>query len=102
MIWQGFSLEWYGKAFSNPLITEALTTSLMIALTTAVLSAIIGTLAALGLERMSGWIRNAFDALIYIAILVPGIVIGISTLIAFVSFFDMVNPYLTRCLEHPH
>ena len=48
MIWQGFSLEWYGKAFSNPLITEALTTSLMIALATAVLSAIIGTLAALG------------------------------------------------------
>ena len=92
MIWQGLSLEWYGKAFSNPLITEALTTSLTIALTTAVLSAIIGTLAALGLERMSGWIRNVFDALIYIAILVPGIVIGISTLIAFVSFFDMVNP----------
>ena len=24
MVWQGFSLEWYGKAFSNPLITEAL------------------------------------------------------------------------------
>ena len=102
MIWQGFSLEWYGKAFSNPLITEALTTSLIIALTTAVLSAIIGTLAALGLERMSGWIRNVFDALIYIAILVPGIVIGISTLIAFVSFFDMVNPYLDERLEHPH
>ena len=67
-----------------------------------VLSAIIGTLAALGLERMSGWIRNVFDALIYIAILVPGIVIGISTLIAFVSFFDMVNPYLHERLEHPH
>ena len=58
------------------------------------LSAIIGTLAALGLERMSGWIRNVFDALIYIAIMVPGIVIGISTLIAFVTVFDMVNPYL--------
>jgi spermidine/putrescine transport system permease protein len=95
MIWQGFSLEWYGKAFSNPLITEALTTSLKIALATALLSSIIGTLAALGLERMNGWIRHVFDALIYIAILVPGIVIGISTLIAFVSFFDMVNPYLT-------
>lgn len=95
MIWQGFSLQWYGKAFSNPLIVEALTTSLGIALTTAVLSTIIGTFAALGLERMSGWIRQVFDALIYIAILVPGIVIGISTLIAFVSFFDLVNPFLT-------
>lgn len=95
MVWTGFSLEWYGKAFSNPLITEALATSLMIALTTAFLSSIIGTLAALGLERTSGWVRATFDALIYIAIMVPGIVIGISTLIAFVLFFDMVNPYLT-------
>ncbi|MFI0849441.1 ABC transporter permease [Mesorhizobium sp. IMUNJ 23232] len=94
MVWQGFSVEWYGKAFSNPLITEALTTSLTIALTTAALSAIFGTLAALGLERMGGWLRSVFDALIYIAILVPGVVIGISTLIAFVSFFDIVNPYL--------
>lgn len=95
MVWQGFSLEWYGKAFSNPLITEALTTSLLIALVTASLSAVLGTLLALGLERMQGWLRATFDALIYIAIMVPGIVIGISTLIAFVSLFDMLNPHLT-------
>jgi spermidine/putrescine transport system permease protein len=95
MVWTGFSLEWYGKAFSNPLITGALMTSVLIALATATLSSIIGTLAALGLERVTGWLKAAFEALIYIAIMVPGIVIGISTLIAFVSFFDMVNPWLT-------
>ncbi len=94
MDWQGFSLQWYGKAFSNPLITEALLTSLTIAGTTAFLSAIIGTLTALGLERVSGWLRHVFDGLLYIAIMVPGIVIGISTLIAFVTLFDIVNPYL--------
>ena len=95
MDWQGFSVEWYAKAFSNPLIMEALRTSVFIAFSTALLSAIIGTLTALGLERVSGWLRTAFDALIYVAIMVPGIVIGISTLIAFVSFFDLVNPWLT-------
>jgi len=95
MIWQGFSLDWYGKAFSNPLIIEALTTSLIIALATAAISAALGTLAALGLERMQGWMRALFDALIYFAILVPSIVIGISTLIAFVTLFDLVNPSLT-------
>lgn len=94
MIWQGFSLQWYGKAFSNPLIMEALTTSLYIAFTNAILSAVIGTLAALGLERVRGWLRAWFDSLIYIAIMVPGIVIGISTLIAFMSVFDAVNPWL--------
>jgi spermidine/putrescine transport system permease protein len=94
MVWQGFSLEWYGKAFNNPLMMEALRTSVFIALATAFLSAIIGTLTALGLERVKGWLRSFFDALIYIAIMVPGIVIGISTLIAFVSVFDAVNPWL--------
>ena len=94
MDWQGFSLQWYGKAFSNPLIVQALLTSLTIAFSTAALSAVIGTLTALGLERVSGWPRHAFDALLYIAIMVPGIVIGISTLIAFVTLFNIVNPWL--------
>ncbi len=94
MDWQGFSLEWYGKAFSNPLITEALVTSLTIAGTTAFLSAIIGTLTALGLERVAGWLRHFFDGLLYVAIMVPGIVIGISTLVAFVTLFNIINPYL--------
>ncbi len=94
MVWQGFSLEWYGRAFSNPLITEALMTSLTVAFSTGVLSAVIGTLAALGLERAAGWIKILFETLVYIAIMVPGIVIGISTLIAFVSLFDLVNPFL--------
>ena len=94
MSWEGFSIHWYGKACSNPLIMGALRTSVIIALSTAILSAIIGTLTALGLERTRGWLRITFDALIYIAIMVPGIVIGISTLIAFVSFFDLINPSL--------
>jgi spermidine/putrescine transport system permease protein len=58
------------------------------------LSSIIGTLAALGLERTRGWLRQVFDALIYVAIMVPSVVIGISTLIAFVTLFDVVNPAL--------
>jgi spermidine/putrescine transport system permease protein len=94
MDWQGFSLMWYGRAFSNPLITQALGTSLTIAGSTAILSAVIGTLTALGLERVTGTLRHIFDALLYIAIMVPGIVIGISTLIAFVTLFNIVNPYI--------
>lgn len=94
MDWQGFSIEWYFKAFANPFAMKALRTSLVVALWTAVLSTIIGTLAALGLERVRGWLRQAFDALIYIAIMVPGVVIGIATLIAFVTVFDLVNPVI--------
>ena len=94
MDWQGFSVEWYFKAFANPFAMKALKTSLIVALWTAVLATTIGTLAALGLQRMHGWLRRLFDGLIYIAIMVPGVVIGIATLIAFVTVFDMVNPVI--------
>lgn len=94
MDWQGFSFQWYAKAYANPLIMEALVTSIYIAGTTAVMSAIIGTLLALGIERIAGWLRLVFEALIYVAIMVPGVVIGISTLIAFVLVLDIANPIL--------
>jgi spermidine/putrescine transport system permease protein len=94
MDWQGFSLEWYGRAFTNPIVTKALESSLIIASSTAVIATVVGTLCALGLERMRGWLRQLFDALIYIAIMVPGVVIGISTLIAFVTLFNTLNPVL--------
>ena len=98
MDWQGFSVDWYFKAFANPFAMKALWTSLKVALWTAVLATAIGTLAALGLERVRGWPRRVFDGLIYIAIMVPGVVIGIATLIAFVTVFDAVNPALAGLL----
>jgi spermidine/putrescine transport system permease protein len=94
MDWQGFSVEWYGRAFTNPIVTKALESSLIIAGSTAIIATVVGTLCALGLERMRGWLRQLFDGLIYIAIMVPGVVIGISTLIAFVTLFDALNPAL--------
>jgi spermidine/putrescine transport system permease protein len=94
MAWQGFSTQWYAIAFSNELIVRALRTSLGIALATALLATVIGTLAALGLERMKGVLRQIFDALIYVAIMVPSVVIGIATLIAFVTLFNALNPTL--------
>ena len=94
MDWQGFSVEWYGRAFTNPIVTKALVSSLIVAGSTAVIATVVGTLCALGLERMRGWLRQLFDALLYIAIMVPGVVIGISTLIAFVTLFNAVNPVL--------
>jgi spermidine/putrescine transport system permease protein len=98
MDWQGFSTEWYGKALANPLIVEALVTSVIIAGVTALISSVIGTLAALGLQRVSGFWRNVFDGLIYIAIMVPSVVIGIATLVAFVTLFEVINPFVETVL----
>ena len=51
-------------------------------------------MAAVGLQGIRGPVRNAFDGLIYVAIMIPGIVIGIATLIALVTVFDLLNPIL--------
>lgn len=90
----GFSIKWYGKVLSNPFAMEALTTSLTVAFVTAVLASVLGTMAALGMQQMKGRIRIIFDAAIYIAIMIPGIVIGIATLIALVTAFNFLNPLL--------
>ena len=93
MDWQGFSLQWYATAWNNPFVMEALKNSMITAGATSVLSVIIGTAAALGIERVRNTVlRQVFDALIYIAIIVPSIVIGIATLIAAVTRVQSGQP----------
>ncbi|WP_426149889.1 ABC transporter permease [Pseudomonas sp. DC3000-4b1] len=94
LAFQCCSTQWFGSAFANPFILEALANSALIALGSATLATLFGTLAVFGLERLGPRVRLVFDALTYCAIIVPGIVIGISTLIAFMSLFDLVNPWL--------
>ena len=91
---RGLSTQWYGKAISNPFVGDAFFTSLEVALVVAVLSSLMGTTAALALQRLKGPIRVLLDGLIYISVMVPGIVIGIATLVALVTVFDFLNPML--------
>jgi spermidine/putrescine transport system permease protein len=91
---QGFSAQWYGRALANPFVLEALRTSLVVGLLSAVLATLFGTMAALALQRVTGWRRAAYDVLVYVAVMIPGIVIGIATLVALVALFDAVNPVL--------
>lgn len=91
---QGFSVKWYGSAWHNPFVTEALRNSLVIASSTAVLATVFGTMAALALQRVRGPLRVLYDGLTYAAIMVPGIVIGIATLVFFVTLFNWANHWI--------
>jgi spermidine/putrescine transport system permease protein len=87
----GFSVQWYGKALANRFLVEAFQTSLVVAFISASLATVFGTMAALALQSVTGRVRIAFDALIYVSVMVPGIVIGISTLIALATVFGWLN-----------
>lgn len=90
----GFSTQWYGRALANTFLMEALQNSLIIAVTSAALAAIFGTMAAIGMERLGARARAVFDGLFAAAIVVPGVVIGIATLVALVEVFGFVNPVI--------
>lgn len=90
----GFSLQWYATAAGNRLVIEALLNSLLVAFISSLIATVFGTAAALMLPRVKGAFRVLFDALTYVAIMVPGIVIGISTLIALSTTFNFLNPLI--------
>jgi spermidine/putrescine transport system permease protein len=91
---QGFSIQWYASAWSDRFLMNALRNSLTIAGTTAVLATVLGTASALALDRLRPRLRALVELLTYVAIIVPGIVIGIATLIFLVTAFDWLNPWL--------
>ena len=93
---QGFGVDWYWKAAHNGLMLAALKNSIIVAATASVLATIMGTMAAIALQNVRGPLRVIFDGLTYVAIMVPGIVIGIATLIALVTTFEAANTMLAN------
>lgn len=91
---RGLSLRWYGEALRDRFVMGALQNSLAIAFVTAVLATVFGTIAALALQRVPPRLRALYDALTYVAIVIPGIVIGIASLVFFVNFFGWLNPWI--------
>src|SRR3954454_20674809 len=92
--WQGFSLKWYQAAIASDQVQRALWNSLTIAFINAVLASIFGTMAALGLQRVRARLRVAFDALTYVSVIIPEIVIALATLVLFRLVQDTANPVL--------
>jgi len=83
--WEGFSTKWFGEALSDPTITEPLKNSLVIGVSNALIACVLGTALALALARMRPFVRVPFDGLVYMTLVTPEIVFGISALIFFVQ-----------------
>ena len=83
--WEGFSTKWFGEALSDPTITEPLKNSLVIGVSNALIACVLGTALALALSRMGRRLRAPIDGLVYMTLVTPEIVFGISALIFFVQ-----------------
>jgi spermidine/putrescine transport system permease protein len=85
--WVGFTFEHWAHAFSRPELTEALLTSLKLALLATLISTVIGTIMALALVRHSFRGRRLANFLIVIPMATPEVVMGAALL----SFFLILN-----------
>jgi spermidine/putrescine transport system permease protein len=85
--WQGFTWEWYVKAWRDAPLIASVKTSLRLAFATMAISTVIGTLAALALGRRDFRSRTGLDALFHLPIVIPEIVIGFAS----VAFFGAVG-----------
>ena len=84
--WGGFTGKWYVSLFQNKEIMNALYTTLIIALLSALIATLIGTCAALGMQAMSSKMRTLFMGITNIPMLNADIVTGVSLMLLFIAF----------------
>ncbi len=82
--WTGFSTQWYSVLFQDSQMGSALRLSLWVAGWSTVISTILGTLAAMAMERYRFRGKLAFDGVLYLPIIIPDIAMALSTLLFFV------------------
>jgi spermidine/putrescine transport system permease protein len=83
--WTGFTIDWYIKLFNDERMMTATFNTLWVATVSTFFSTILGTLLALGMERYRFRGRDGLDALLYMPIVIPEIVMALA-LLAFFSF----------------
>lgn len=96
---EGFTLRWYTKALQNKIIWPALENSVIIALGTALISAVLGTPAAFGLVRYSFPFKNILRGILTIPMSLPTLLIGVS-LLSFFAFLAVPRSLLTVIIGH--
>lgn len=87
-VWEGFSLRWYRAAMNDPQLAEGLANSAIVALVAGAISTLIGTLAAYGM-----WRRRAplLSGTLYLSLVTPEIVTGVSLLALFQWVFRFLH-----------
>lgn len=97
--WEGFTLSWYKKLLSNTAIAESLKNSLVIALLSSALSALVGTFGAVGMSKTAFKAKGLIEDISLIPIMVPEIILGMAYL-AFFTYLNLPFGMVTLVLGH--
>jgi spermidine/putrescine transport system permease protein/putrescine transport system permease protein len=92
-VWNGFTSCWFSAGLHDPTYIPAIVTSLQVAAVAAIIATALGLGAALALARMKPRFRAPFDAVVYLTLVVPEIVIAVASLIFFVQARQHVHGF---------
>ncbi len=97
--WTGFTLEWYRRLLERPDILHGLRNSLIVGGAATVIATVCGTLFALALGRHRFRGRRTLESLLYVPLVTPEIVVGIS-LLAFFAALGVALGLATIVIAH--
>ena len=97
--WSGFTLRWYRDLFHDEEIIHALILTLIVAVVSSVIATLLGTAAAIGLNKMNKKLRSVFMTLNYLPMVNPDIIIGVSLMLLF-SYLRIEFGVSTLLLAH--
>lgn len=99
VMWEGFTLDWYEELIRDRQIMRSLQNSLVVATVSTAVSTVLGTMTAFALARHRFRGKRILEAILYIPIILPEIVMGIS-LLAFFSTVGMRLGLTTISIAH--
>lgn len=89
--WGGFTFRWYQAFADNEQVQNALTISIRVAVISTLVSVVLGTMAALALERYRFRGNKFFDALLYLPVIVPDVTMAVMMLLFFAAGRDLLD-----------
>lgn len=104
--WHGFTLKYFFLLFKTREIMSALKNTLVVAVLSTLTSTILGTLTALALENRKFTGRRGLSALIFVPLIMPDILMGVSLALLFnfmrmeTGFWTVLIAHITFCLSY--
>ena len=90
-VFEGFTFDWYIRLFKNELILTSFLNTLIISVVASVISTILGTAAAIGINNMRKLPKAVVMNVTNIPVINPEIVTGVSLMLLFVFFSARMN-----------
>lgn len=83
-VWQGFTFRWYGAMLADDALLAAIGNSLVVGLWSTVIAAVLGLLAAIGLERLDPARGRFVETALVLPLVIPEIMMGVALMLFFV------------------